>query len=118
MNFQNGLSCGGAYIKLLTSADNLNLVKDHQLYYLCTFLLLFYLQFRDSTPYSIMFGPDKCGKTSKIHFILRYKNPVTEEVEEKHSKQSEDSLDYVFDDKKTHLFTLCECYYNRPGSVL
>lgn len=27
MNFQNGLSCGGAYIKLLTSADDLHLVK-------------------------------------------------------------------------------------------
>ena len=52
-----------------------------------------------------MFGPDKCGMSSKVHFIIRFKNPVTGEVEEKHSKQSEESKDF-FDDKKTHLFTL------------
>ena len=23
-----------------------------------------------------MFGPDKCGLTSKVHFIIRHKNPV------------------------------------------
>lgn len=27
VNFQNGLSCGGAYVKLLTSAENLDMVK-------------------------------------------------------------------------------------------
>ena len=27
MNFQNGLTCGGAYIKLLTGDVNLQLVK-------------------------------------------------------------------------------------------
>ncbi len=32
-------------------------------------------EFRDKTPYTIMFGPDKCGLTSKVHFILRYINP-------------------------------------------
>jgi len=31
-----------------------------------------------------MFGPDRCGPTSKVHFIVRHKNPVTGEVEEKH----------------------------------
>ena len=54
-----------------------------------------------------MFGPDKCGLTSKIHFILRYKNPMTGEVEEKHSKQASGDMKF-FDDKKTHLFTLCK----------
>ena len=54
-----------------------------------------------------MFGPDRCGTTSKIHVIIRFKNPVTGEVEEKHSKQSAEAMDF-FSDKKTHLFTLCE----------
>ncbi len=65
------------------------------------------MQFQDSTPYSIMFGPDRCGVNSKIHFILRFKNPVTGEIEEKHAKQSTASMDF-FTDKKTHLYTLCE----------
>lgn len=40
----------------------------------------------------------------QLHMIIRYKNPVTGEIEEKHSKQPDD-LDF-FDDKRTHLFTL------------
>ena len=39
--------------------------------------------------------------------IIRFKNPTTGEVEEKHSKQSSDSMEF-FNDKKTHLFTLGE----------
>lgn len=31
-----------------------------------------------------MFGPDRCGSTSKVHFIFRHANPITGEVEEKH----------------------------------
>lgn len=54
-----------------------------------------------------MFGPDKCGATSKIHFIVGFQNPVTGEVEEKHAKQSTDAMNF-FSDKKTHLFTLRE----------
>lgn len=65
------------------------------------------VQFEDKTPFSIMFGPDRCGSTSKLHFIVQFKNPVTGEVEEKHSKQSAESTEF-FLDKKTHLFTLCE----------
>ncbi len=52
-----------------------------------------------------MFGPDKCGMSSKVHFIVRFKNPVTGEVEEKHSKQAGGKMDF-FEDKKTHLFAL------------
>ena len=36
------------------------------------------------TPFTIMFGPDKCGATNKVHFIFRHRNPVTGEYEEKH----------------------------------
>ena len=70
-----------------------------------THILPLQTKFGDKTPYSIMFGPDKCGMSSKVHFIIRFKNPVTGEVEEKHSKQADGKMDF-FDDKKTHLFAL------------
>lgn len=35
-----------------------------------------------------MFGPDKCGSTNKVHFIIRRKNPKTGEYEEKHLKNT------------------------------
>jgi calnexin len=41
-------------------------------------------EFSDKTPYTIMFGPDKCGATNKVHFIFRHKNLKTGEYEEKH----------------------------------
>lgn len=48
---QNGQECGGAYLKLL-SADkqSADLRKLH-----------------DKTPYTIMFGPDKCGNDYKVY---------------------------------------------------
>lgn len=68
VKLQNGLTCGGAYIKLLTDGPE---GIEHK-------------EFSDKTPYTIMFGPDKCGGNSKVHFIFRHKNPVSGEVEEKH----------------------------------
>ena len=29
----------------------------------------------DKTPYTIMFGPDRCGSDSKLHLIFRHVNP-------------------------------------------
>ncbi|KAL4640279.1 calnexin-like [Arapaima gigas] len=89
VNFQNGIDCGGAYIKLLSAADNLDLE-----------------QFNDRTPYSIMFGPDKCGEDYKLHFIFRHKNPKTGDIEEKHAKRPDVDLKKYYADKKTHLFSL------------
>ena len=37
-----------------------------------------------AAPYTIMFGPDRCGATNKVHLIFRYKSPKTGEIEEKH----------------------------------
>ncbi|KAF9925511.1 hypothetical protein FBU30_004730 [Linnemannia zychae] len=65
---QNGMECGGAYIKLLT--DSLEGIK--------------FKEFSNETPYTIMFGPDKCGSTNKVHLIFRHKNPITGIYEEKH----------------------------------
>eukprot|EP00076_Gallus_gallus_P045080 XP_025010618.1 calnexin isoform X2 [Gallus gallus] len=89
VNFQNGIECGGAYVKLLSKTPELNLD-----------------QFHDKTPYTIMFGPDKCGEDYKLHFIFRHKNPKTGKYEEKHAKRPDADLKTYFTDKKTHLYTL------------
>ncbi|EFY90279.1 hypothetical protein J3458_003059 [Metarhizium acridum] len=67
VKLQKGLECGGAYMKLLR--DNKALHQE---------------EFSNTTPYVIMFGPDKCGHTNKVHFIFNHKNPKTGEYEEKH----------------------------------
>ncbi|XP_034545953.1 calnexin isoform X1 [Notolabrus celidotus] len=89
VNFQSGIDCGGAYVKLLTQTPDLDLD-----------------QLTDKTPYTIMFGPDKCGEDYKLHFIFRHKNPKTGEYEEKHAKKPDADLRTYFTDKKTHLYTL------------
>lgn len=49
VKLQNGLECGGAYMKLLQ--QNKALGKE---------------EFSNASPYVIMFGPDKCGATNKV----------------------------------------------------
>ncbi|EFJ41946.1 hypothetical protein VOLCADRAFT_77379 [Volvox carteri f. nagariensis] len=85
VKYDEGVTCGGSYLKLLTADPDLTpegLV--------------------DSTPYSIMFGPDRCGGTSKIHLIVRHRNPVNGTITEKHlaSPPSPETNDY------THVYTL------------
>ncbi|CAH2301045.1 calmegin isoform X2 [Pelobates cultripes] len=63
-------------------------------------------EFHDRTPYTIMFGPDKCGEDYKLHFIFRHKNPIIGDYDEKHAKRPEVDLKKYFNDKKTHLYTL------------
>lgn len=50
------LDCGGGYLKLVpaSSADKMP-------------------HFSGETPYSIMFGPDMCGSTKRVHVIFTYK---------------------------------------------
>lgn len=52
VNFQEGQECGGAYLKLLTLDEEHKDLK----------------QFHDKTPYTIMFGPDKCGNDHSVLF--------------------------------------------------
>lgn len=91
VNFQNGIECGGAYVKLFQANDNLDLSTFH-----------------DKTPFSIMFGPDKCSSDYKLHLILNHKNPKTGEYEEKHlkTKPNSEKLKTFYSDSKTHLYTL------------
>ena len=81
----NGLSCDGQYLKLVQEVEG-GLSK-----------------FNNDARYTIMFGPDKCGGTDKVHFILQYQNPVSKEWEEKHAggvPVTEGS------DRQTHIYTL------------
>ncbi|KAJ8926429.1 hypothetical protein NQ314_021217 [Rhamnusium bicolor] len=87
---QDGQECGGAYLKLLSeSPESKNLNNFH-----------------DKTPYTIMFGPDKCGNDHKLHFIFKHKNPLNGSVEEKHCQKPKERLEEAFSDKLPHLYTL------------
>eukprot|EP00803_Ostreobium_quekettii_P003734 evm.model.scf_1433.3 EVM.evm.TU.scf_1433.3 scf_1433:22267-30745(+) len=81
--WSEGHTCSGGYLKLFThsaafSADGLV----------------------ENTPYTVMFGPDKCGQTNKVHLILRHKNPINGTMEEKHltspPRLPGDSLTHVY----------------------
>jgi calnexin len=85
VQLQEGLTCGGAYVKVYEATSDFDPVKVSP-----------------NTPYSIMFGPDRCGSTDKVHFIIRWKNPVTGLVEEKHATRSPAAKS----DKLSHLYTL------------
>ncbi|XP_019416743.1 PREDICTED: calnexin homolog [Lupinus angustifolius] len=82
---QNGLECGGAYLKYLRPQEAGWKPKE----------------FDNEAPYSIMFGPDKCGATNKVHFILKHKNPKSGEYVEHHLK----SPPSVPLDKLSHVYT-------------
>jgi calnexin len=92
VRFNTPLECGGAYIKLLHTAAEVQ----------PTHAPFASESFSNETPYVIMFGPDKCGDNNKVHFIFRHKNPLTGAFEEKHLK----TPPRVPLDKKSHLYTL------------
>jgi len=74
---EQDLDCGGGYFKLLP-AD-----LDQE-------------SFQGDSPYYIMFGPDVCGSTKKVHVIFNYKGKnhlITKEIRPK-------------SDKLTHFYTL------------
>lgn len=85
VKLQNGLECGGAYIKLLKNTAELHAEE-----------------FSNASPYVIMFGPDKCGATNKVHFIFNHLNPKSGKYEEKHLK----SPPMAKITKQTTLYTL------------
>lgn len=82
---QNGLECGGAYLKYLRPQEAG--WKPNE--------------FNNESPYSIMFGPDKCGATNKVHFILKHKNPKSGDYVEHHLKFPPS----VPSDKLSHVYT-------------
>lgn len=49
LKLTDGLTCGGAYLKFLTATADFDPSE-----------------LTDGTPYTVMFGPDKCGATNKV----------------------------------------------------
>lgn len=87
VKYQEGQECGGGYLKLLSEGAEKNIQG-----------------FTDGTEYTIMFGPDKCGPQSKVHFILKIENPINKTISEHHAAQPKTVADFT--DGKTHLFKL------------
>ncbi|KAK4772137.1 hypothetical protein SAY86_013912 [Trapa natans] len=85
VRLQNGLECGGAYLKYLRPQDAGWKPEE----------------FDNECPYLIMFGPDKCGATDKVHFIFKHKNPKSGEYVEHHLKDPPS----VPSDKLSHVYT-------------
>jgi calreticulin len=52
--YEKDVECGGGYLKIGPKMSDAS-------------------KFGDPTPYSIMFGPDKCGYTKRTHLIFTYK---------------------------------------------
>lgn len=76
------IECAGAYLKVLSGNPKLS-------------------EMEEKTSYTVMFGPDKCGTTNKVHLILRFKNEKTGEWKEHHLK----SPPSMKNDKTPHLYT-------------
>ena len=85
VRLQNGLECGGAYLKYLRPQEAGWKPEN----------------FDNEAPYSIMFGPDKCGSTNKVHFIYKHKNPKSGEYVEHHLKYPPSTPS----DKLSHVYT-------------
>ncbi|OQR97520.1 calnexin [Achlya hypogyna] len=86
VKYRDGVNCAGSYLKLLRDSPELDVAN-----------------LDDKTPFSIMFGPDRCDKTNKVHFIFNHKNPLTGEYEEKHLEISPPAKT---EDKLSHVYTL------------
>ncbi|KAG6475289.1 calnexin homolog [Zingiber officinale] len=85
VRLQNGLECGGAYLKYLRPQAPGWTPKG----------------FDNQSPYTIMFGPDKCGSTNKVHFIFQHGNPKTGKFVEHHLKYPPAAPS----DKLSHVYT-------------
>jgi calnexin len=86
VKLNEGMTCGGAYLKLPTTGFPGGEAFD------------------SNVKYSVMFGPDKCGGTDKVHFIFQSANPVTGELTE-HHLTNPPSVANTYD-KKTHSYGL------------
>ncbi|TKR68526.1 hypothetical protein L596_024496 [Steinernema carpocapsae] len=89
VKYQEGQECGGGYLKLLSLGAEKSIES-----------------FNDKTPYTIMFGPDKCGASAKVHLIVRFTNPINKTTYEHHAAQPTGGVSKYFDDHATHLYTL------------
>ena len=84
-----GLTCGGAYMKLVAQPQEGGWRPS---------------ELTPDTPYSVMFGPDRCGSTNKVHLILKVRNPVSGEWTEHHLKDPPAAVGVT--DAHTHLYSM------------
>ena len=81
-NQQKNLACSGGYLKYLLADD---LPEEFE-------------TFTEETKYAVMFGPDMCGTTNRVQFILQIYNPSLKKYVEHHltevipTSQEEESL--------------------------
>ena len=71
---EQGLDCGGGYIKLFPETDATKLNGDSE--------------------YWMMFGPDQCGSTKKVHIIFNYKGENL--LWNKEPRYPDDKLTHVY----------------------
>jgi len=71
---EQGIDCGGGYIKLMPKMEP--------------------TEFNGETEYFMMFGPDICGHTKKVHIILNYKGENL--LWKKEPRAPDDKLNHVF----------------------
>ena len=88
VTFQSTPTCGGAYLKLASKTDT---AFDGE-------------QLVEKTPYSILFGPDKCGAGGKLLFIFRHQSPVSGQWREIVHEEIDNAADLF--NFRTHLLTL------------
>ncbi len=85
VKYREGSECAGTYLKLLRDTPDLDL-----------------RELNEKTPFTIMFGPDRCDKVDNVHFIFNHKNPSTGTFEEKKL----DISPATPNDKLSHVYTL------------
>ncbi|KAL7746436.1 hypothetical protein RI367_008189 [Sorochytrium milnesiophthora] len=87
---EQGIDCGGGYLKLVPDMDP----KD----------------FNGDTNYNIMFGPDICGSLKRVHVILNYdpKNKADKEEDDKPGDKNKLIRKTINapSDELTHIYTL------------
>jgi calnexin len=84
MRPQMAFTCSGAYIKLFTDPK----FNPESL--------------TNSTPYTIMFGPDRCSQSNRIHFIFNHLHPKRLQYLQKSLKNPPEAPIDLY----THLYTL------------
>lgn len=88
MRPQLAFTCSGAYIKLFSGKN----FEPNDL--------------SNETQYTIMFGPDRCSQSKKIHFIFNYFHPKRHIFQQKAMKQNRRTSFDLPIDIYNHLYTL------------
>jgi len=75
--YEKDVECGGGYLKVGPKMNDAT-------------------AFGDPTPYSIMFGPDKCGYTKRTHLIFTYKGKNVLKKSDLAYKQEDEGISHLY----------------------